>query len=263
MFTFYNWYYFEIEFVDLTYDSYVQFKVFVDDQLHDRWTERVGFRLDESFYPKGGYIKGNKNCSKCCGSPAKGMNFDINNHVFKLSVRQETIKNMSDSRHDGYKYGRFWYYTPNYTLDHAENEQFKDDLTVTTFNLTYNGLDEKIEANLTHILRHNQCISYLDEENFGVFKHNCMGGYGAGRIFLDRKIFHKDLDSYNKTVKSAYNLDFNRTRTAFIGARSTNNLNKKLGNVLPKTNWRWKGFRAFMQCFSKPEYYTKHENIEK
>ena len=45
-FTFYNWYFFEIEFVDLTYDSYIQFKVWVDDQLHDRWIQRVGFSLD-------------------------------------------------------------------------------------------------------------------------------------------------------------------------------------------------------------------------
>lgn len=116
---------------------------------------------------------------------------------------------------------------------------------------------------MTHVLRHNQCFSYLDEENTGTFKHNCVGGYGGGRIFLDRKIAHKELQTFDKTVKSAYNLDFNRTKTAFIGVRSTNSLNKKLGNTLPRTNWRWKGFRAFMQCFSKPEYYEKRECIEK
>ena len=45
-FTFYNWYYFEISFVDLTYESYIEFKVFMEDQLHDRWIHKTGFTLD-------------------------------------------------------------------------------------------------------------------------------------------------------------------------------------------------------------------------
>lgn len=119
------------------------------------------------------------------------MNFDIVNHVFNLTVRQQTIKNLSGDKHDGYKYGRFWYYTPNHTLDDPQNQAFKSDLTVTTFNLTYKGLDEKMEANLTHVLRHNHCFSFLDEENPGTFRHNCVGGYGSGRVFIDRKIEHE------------------------------------------------------------------------
>jgi hypothetical protein len=59
-------------------------------------------------------------------------------------VRQETIKNMSSQVHDGYKYGRFWFYTPNRTLDDPANEVFKDDLTVTTFNLTFKGPNQKM-----------------------------------------------------------------------------------------------------------------------
>ncbi len=65
------------------------------------------------------------------------MNFDVFNNVFNLSVRQYTVQNLSDSRHDGYKYSRFWYYTPNRSLDDAENDAFKNDITVTTFNLSY------------------------------------------------------------------------------------------------------------------------------
>jgi len=34
-----------------------------------------------------------------------------------MTVRQYSIKNQSDDRHDGYKYARFWYYTPNKTLN--------------------------------------------------------------------------------------------------------------------------------------------------
>lgn len=90
-----------------------------------------------------------------------------------------------------------------------------------------------------------------------------MGGYASGRLFLDRKNKHKDMTTYDRFVKSAYNLDNNRTRAAFHGSRSTIDLNKKLGLSLPQSNWRWKGFKAFMQCFSKPEYYSKHEKIEK
>ena len=116
---------------------------------------------------------------------------------------------------------------------------------------------------MTHVLRHNQCISYLDEEHPGTFRHNCMGGYANGRLFLDRKGKHEELDTYGRFVKSAYNLDNNRTRAAFHGSRSTNNLNGKLGVNMPQSNWRWRGFKAFMQCFSKPEYYSKHEKIEK
>ena len=43
--------------MDLSYDSYVEFKVFVEDQLHDRWIVRTGFNLDEGFYPNGGSIR--------------------------------------------------------------------------------------------------------------------------------------------------------------------------------------------------------------
>ena len=71
------------------------------------------------------------------------------------------------------------------------------------------------------------------------------------------------METYDRFVKSAYNLDNNRTRAAFHGSRSTRSLNNKLGLSLPQSNWRWKGFKAFMQCFSKPEYYSKHERIEK
>jgi hypothetical protein len=44
-FTFYNWYHFELEFVDLTYESYIEFRSFTEDHLHDRWKERAGFEL--------------------------------------------------------------------------------------------------------------------------------------------------------------------------------------------------------------------------
>jgi hypothetical protein len=72
---------------------------------------------------------------------------------------------------------------------------------------------------------------------------------------------HKQLSSYGRSVKSVYNLDNNRTRSAFLGIRSTKALNKQLGQTFPQTNWKWKGFKAFMQCFSKPEYYSKGEKI--
>lgn len=119
------------------------------------------------------------------------MNFDVSNNVLNISVRQYTAANLSDLRHDGYKYSRFWYYTPNRSLDDPENDAFKSDLTVTTFNLTYRSERHIIEANLTHVLRHNQCVSFLDEQNQGVFRHKCFGGYSNGRIFIDRKIEHK------------------------------------------------------------------------
>ena len=113
---------------------------------------------------------------------------DIVSNGLNMTVRQHTIKNKSSLTHDGYQYARFWYFTPNHTLDDPANQPFKSDLTVTTFNITYKSQHKNIEANLTHILRHNQCFSFLDEENSGTFKHNCVGGYGNGRIFLDRTI---------------------------------------------------------------------------
>ena len=116
---------------------------------------------------------------------------DIASNTFNMSVRQRTLKSMSGLRHDGYQYGRFWYFTPNHTLDDPQNEAFKSDLTVTTFNITYKAKNRKIEGNVTHVIRHNQCFSYLDEENQGTFKHNCVGGYGSGRFFMDRKVMHE------------------------------------------------------------------------
>lgn len=81
----------------------------------------------------------NSNCS-CCKCPKeRGLNLDISTNVFNLTVRQYTIKNQSDDRHDGYKYSRFWYYTPNKTLNESENNYFKSDLTITTFNFSYKG----------------------------------------------------------------------------------------------------------------------------
>jgi hypothetical protein len=113
-------------------------------------------------------------------------------------------------------------------------------------------------------MRHNQCISFVDEENQGTFKHKCFGGYSNGRIFIDKKVTHEGLSTQGKWVKSAYNVDNNRSRTYFEGVRSTQRLSSKIGGeFIPTTNWKWTGFKAFMQCFSKPEYYSKHENIEK
>lgn len=147
VFTFYNWYHFELEFVDLTYESYIEFRSFTEDHLHDRWKERVGFKLDESFYPKGGRVKlanpSHKNCTGC-KCTEKGMNFDISSNIMNLTVRQYTVQNLSDDRHDGYKYSRFWYYTPNKTLDNAENEAFKSDLTITTFNISYRSENHQL-----------------------------------------------------------------------------------------------------------------------
>ena len=90
------------------------------------------------------------------------MNFDIRSNTFNLTSRQHTMKNLSGDRHDGYQYGRFWYYTPNKTLEDKENMNFKSDLTLTTFNISYESRDRKVQANMTHVLRHNQCFSYLD-----------------------------------------------------------------------------------------------------
>jgi hypothetical protein len=192
------------------------------------------------------------------------MNFDIASNIMNLTVRQYTVQNLSDDRHDGYKYSRFWYYTPNKSLDNPENDAFKSDLTITTFNISYKSENHLLEANLTHVMRHNQCISFVDEENQGTFKHKCFGGYSNGRIFIDKKVTHEGLSTQGKWVKSAYNVDNNRSRTYFEGVRSTQRLSSKIGGeFIPTTNWKWTGFKAFMQCFSKPEYYSKHENIEK
>lgn len=259
-FTFYNWYHFEIEFVDLGYDSFLEFKSFTEDHLHDRWQERVGFSLDEGFYPRGGKVR-KGNCSGCAGE--KGLNFDVSNNVLNISVRQYTVHDLAGARHDGYKYSRFWYYTPNKSLDDPSNEVFKSGLTVTTFNFTYRSENNVVEANLTHVMRHNQCLSFTDDENQGTLKHKCFGGYSNGRLFIDRRINHEELGTYGKWVKSAYNFDNNRSRTAFEGIRSTRRLASQQGQLVPRTNWKWSGFKAFMQCFSKPEYYSKRENIEK
>lgn len=146
-----------------------------------------------------------------------------------ISVRQHTVHNLSESRHDGYQYSRFWYYTPNVSLDDPSNDAFKSDLTITIFNISYRSEDRKVQANLTHVMRHNQCFSAFDEQNQGVFKHNCYGGYGNGKIFMDRKLHHEGHVNKGKWVKSAYNLDNNRTRTYFLGERSTNTLSTKVG----------------------------------
>lgn len=114
-------------------------------------------------------------------------------------------------------------------------------------------------------MRHRNCFSFFDQENKGAFKHNCFGGYGYGKVFADKLITHEDHQSKGKWIKSSYNLDANRTRTYFTGVRSTKRITKdpKKGIALPTTNWKWQGFRAYMQCFSKPEYYSKRECIEK
>lgn len=83
--------------------------------------------------------KEGSNCSGCCGGCDKGLNLDINSNIFNMTVRQYTVKNQSGSRHDGYKYSRFWYYTPNKSLDDPSNEPFKSDVTVTVFNISYRG----------------------------------------------------------------------------------------------------------------------------
>ena len=163
-FTFYNWYHFEIEFSDLGYESFVEFRTFTEDHLYDRWSERIGFTLDEGFYPRGGKVKKEAKDGKgCCEKCGRGMNFDISTNVLNISARQYTTYNMSGERHDGYKYSRYWYYTPNRSLDDPENEPFKGRLTVTTFNISYRGEKRVLEANLTHVLRHDHCMSFVDQ----------------------------------------------------------------------------------------------------
>ena len=65
-FTFYNWYHFELEFADLGYESRVEFRTFTEDHLYDRWSENIGFTLDEGFYPSGGSVKSGKDGKGCC-----------------------------------------------------------------------------------------------------------------------------------------------------------------------------------------------------
>jgi len=71
-FTFYNWYFFEVQLVDLGYESFIEFRTFSEDHLYDKWSEKAGFKLDDSFYPQGGKIKiprhKGSNCSRCCGN---------------------------------------------------------------------------------------------------------------------------------------------------------------------------------------------------
>lgn len=131
--------------MDLTYDSYFEVRMFSDDHLHDRWTERVGLKLEESFYPKGGKVRvpvNGKNCSGCC-CKEKGLNFDIVNNVLNISVRQVTNVNLANEKHDGHMYERHWFYTANRTLDFEENERFIDNVTVTTFVVSYSGDERK------------------------------------------------------------------------------------------------------------------------
>jgi hypothetical protein len=149
---------------------------------------------------------------------------------------------MSDTRHDGYTYARFWYYTPNKSLDDPSNEYHKSDLTITTFNFSYKSEEKNIEANITHVLRHNQCLSYLDDDGSApVFRHKCLGGYSNGRIYLDRKITDKKSSSFGNWVKSSYNLDNNRSKSHFEGIRSTSRISNAVSNsLIPQTNWDWK-----------------------
>ena len=72
------------------------------------------------------------------------MNFDIRSSKLNITVRQHTLRNMSGDRHDGYQYGRFWYYTPNHLLDDPKNEPYKSAKTITIFNITYEGEDRAV-----------------------------------------------------------------------------------------------------------------------
>jgi hypothetical protein len=72
--------------------------------------------------------------------------------------------------------------------------------------------------------------------------------------------------------KNAFHLNSPRTRTTFLGYRSTRKVNGQYQTALassqrlivwPKTQWDWKSLEIDFLGFNKVEYYAKSDDIEK
>ena len=57
--------------------------------------------------------------------------------------------------------------------------KFGSKKTLTKFNFTFFRKDYEIKAHVSHVIRHNQCLTSYQN---GVLRHKCMGGYGKGKI---------------------------------------------------------------------------------
>lgn len=102
-----------------------------------------------------------------------------------------------------------------------------------------------MNTNYTHIRRDNECMTAVRE---GVISHKCFGGYAYGKIKLDQTIYDIETETYKKKL-SAFNPKSNTTRSGFDGLRGS--------------GWDWKWTWAYGQGFSKPEFYSKGQTIEK
>lgn len=80
------------------------------------------------------------------------LNLDIHKRHFDLTVRQY--------------------------VNHELNE------TITTFNLSLNRMLSNLTANLTHVIRNNQCFTAIRGDD--IVSHKCFGGIGSGKVKLDR-----------------------------------------------------------------------------
>jgi len=117
--------------------------------------------------------------------------------------------------------------------------------TVTSFNISLSQRHVDIQANFTHIRRDEQCMTAVRDK---VISHKCFGGYGYGKIRLEQVLYDEPSESYKKKL-SAFNPKSNTTRCGFDGFRGS--------------GWEWKWVWVYGQGFSKPEFYSKGQTIEK
>lgn len=125
---------------------------------------------------------------------------------------------------------------------------------------------------MTHIIRHNQCVT--NNQN-GVLRHKCMGGYSKGKLYFNHFIRH-EIHTTQKHYsgnwqRHVFNLDNMRARTTFVGYRYpaaylqsyVPNVNMKTFEITKKPQWNLKTLEIDFIGFDKLEYYSKHDNIEK
>ena len=78
--------------------------------------------------------------------------------------------------------------------------------------------DYEVHANLTHVIRHNQCLTNYENK---VLRHKCIGGYAKGKLnyfyFLQRDFDDKNKKYNGDWQRESFNLDNTRARTTFIG----------------------------------------------
>lgn len=124
---------------------------------------------------------------------------------------------------------------------HSYDKETGKDITVSLFNMTLRQNDDFISFNLTHYLRDEQCFTAIRK---GVISRKCYGGYGEGGALVG-----KTHDNPPRRFDSVYQIRPNTTRCVYDGLRGS--------------GFYWQWVWAMASGFSKPEFYSKKNHIEK